>query len=682
MGWRPYLNWSERGGALALLDRLSAGWRAWIILFVLTLSAAAPGVFNLPALDRDESRFAQSSKQFLETGDYIVLRYQDEFRNKKPAGIHWLQAGATAVLGDGDRLAIWTYRVPSWIGAALASVAVFWAGLVLVGRRASFLGAALFGTTLLLTSEAHISKTDGVLVFLTAWGLGALARLYMRRDAAKSMALLFWFVMGASFLIKGPVTLMVAAYAGLGVWIWARAAEQEAGTWWRPLTWWPGPVIFLAMVLPWFIWIQLATDGQYIQGAVGKDLKDKFAGASEGHAGWPLYHLTHIPAWFFPATLLLIPGVAALWGTLFTAATPGRIWSGSVTRMVLGLAAVTALLSWLLPGEIGNGLPSAFPALLLAGVWISARRVGPPQGLRNGGPVPDDIRALRFLAAWAVLTTLFFELMPTRLSHYILPAYPAYALICGWVALELVRGRRLVWSGGISLALFLLGGGALILASSPLAVHLVQTEAAGDFRTAMLDDVLAQWAEATPALPLWLWSLGGAVLFGAALAFATGRILLAVAAGILSSMFLGWHIRTYFLPSQFWVQPTERARQALDQLCGVPGTICRAGQRPPDRILALGYAEPSYVMTLGTQNLHPPETPLSLPPLATEVIVYLVNLEDPEGPDARAHLLEEAAEFGYCVTESRSVYALNYSNGDPVHFRALRFDPAPCSAQT
>ena len=225
-----------------MLDRLASGWKAWVILFAITLTAAAPGVFNLPALDRDESRFAQASKQYIETGDYLIIRYQDEYRNKKPAGIHWLQAGATHVLGDEDKLDIWTYRVPSWLGAALATLATFWCGIVLIGRRAAFLGVALFGATLLLTSEAHISKTDGVLVFLTTWGIGALARLYMgQADNPKRMALIFWFAMGCGLLIKGPVTPMVAAYAGFGAWVWAKAGEGKGGDWWRPLIWWPGP---------------------------------------------------------------------------------------------------------------------------------------------------------------------------------------------------------------------------------------------------------------------------------------------------------------------------------------------------------------------------------------------------------------------------------------------------------
>jgi 4-amino-4-deoxy-L-arabinose transferase-like glycosyltransferase len=285
---------------MTVLDRISTGWKAWVILFLLTFGAAAPGVFLLPALDRDESRFAQASKEMLEENNYILIQYQDELRNKKPAGIHWLQAASTALLTGPEAKQIWTYRVPNWLAVAFASMACFWAGIPLIGRRAAFLGAALFGASLLLTSEGHISKTDGVLIFLTTLGIGALGRLYLGTDKPGRMAFLVWLTVSASFLIKGPVTMMVVAFAGFGAYVWDKAAEGRGGDWWRPLARWTGPALFVAMVLPWFLWIQAATDGAYIEGAVGKDLADKFTGASEGHSGWFLYHLTHIPAWSPP----------------------------------------------------------------------------------------------------------------------------------------------------------------------------------------------------------------------------------------------------------------------------------------------------------------------------------------------------------------------------------------------
>ena len=676
-----------------MLDRLSSGWKAWLILFAITFTAAAPGVFNLPALDRDESRFAQASKQYIETGDYLIIRYQDEYRNKKPAGIHWLQSGATHAFGDEDRLDIWTYRVPSWIGAALATLATFWCGMVLIGRRAAFLGAALFGATLLLTSEAHISKTDGVLVFLTTWGIGALARLYMgKASKPKQMALLFWFIMGCGLLIKGPVTPMVAAYAGFGAWVWAKSGEGKGGDWWRPLIWWPGPALAAAMFLPWLIAIQFATDGTFLQGAVGKDLKDKFAGASEGHAGWPLYHLSHIPVWFFPAVLLLIPGASLAWKQLRGTSDTARKRGTDALLVLMTLGALTALATWILPGEIGNGAPSAYPAVIIFAFWYLATQPAWRErwALADAAPVSDESQAIRFLVAWAVLTTIFFELMPTRLSHYILPAYPAFGLLCGWAGMKLIDGAKVPLSKWTSFAVYAFGGGLLVFASSPFAAKLIKTEAAGDFKTVDAETALAQWASAL-SFPMWLWWLGGVVFVLSIAAFATRRIGWTAFFAVLASLFLGWHVRTYFIPAQLWVQPTESARVALQDVCGVPSETCEDGRTSPARILAVGYSEPSYVLTLGTQNLHPPETPHVLPTDEADYpVVYLFNLEGtgssraqcerlgeeciPPATEIRDYVLEQANGTGLCVTESKPVYALNYSNGDPVHFVAYRFD--------
>lgn len=684
---------------MTLLDRLSTGWKAWVLLFVITFAAAAPGVFTLPALDRDESRFAQASKQMLESGDYIRLRYQDELRNKKPAGIHWLQAGSTALLTGAEARQIWTYRVPNWLGVAFATLACFWCGIPLIGRRASFLGAVLFGSTLLLTSEGHISKTDGVLIFLTTLSIGALVRLYMRGDQSKRMALLFWICMGLVFLVKGPVGPMVAAYAGLGAWVWMKATVGKGGDWWRVLLWWPGPLIFVALVLPWFLWIQAATGGEYIKGAVGKDLKDKFTGASEGHGGWPFYHLTHLPAWFFPATLLLVPGCVAAWQRLKPRRDLGWKWlrdSAAISAVVFVFLLVLLYLLPLLPRPEGTGLVAssinslatlktlpAYPALLLAAFWyISGRddwKARWPIGIDG---LTHETRAIRFLVAWAGLTFIFFELMPTKLSHYILPAYPAMGLLCGYAAVQLMEGTRMPVSRWISLVFFAIGAIALLAASFPgVAVYLME-ETAGDFTTAAASQVLESWT-AYRSFPLWLWWIGFALSGFAIIEFARRHDGLAILFAIAASLAIGWHIRIYMLPSQVWAHPTETARAALEEVCGVPGDDAECNTTAPQRILALGYAEPSYVMTLGTQNLHPPETPLDLPadPSAYPV-VYLINFEDrkaePPIIDEVASLRAQAESMGLCITESEPYYALNYSNGDPVNFRAIRFDSGGC----
>src|ERR1700759_2733164 len=68
------------------------------VLLLLCLIAWLPGFFTLPPLDRDESRFAQASKQMVESHNFIDIRFGREPRYKKPVGIYWLQAASTEVV--------------------------------------------------------------------------------------------------------------------------------------------------------------------------------------------------------------------------------------------------------------------------------------------------------------------------------------------------------------------------------------------------------------------------------------------------------------------------------------------------------------------------------------------------------------------------------------------------------
>ena len=107
------------GGVLAFVTASHA--RAVAVLTLAALLSFLPGFFQVPPIDRDEARFAQATKQMVETGDYVDIRYQEEVRYKKPVGIYWLQAGVVktaSALGMPRALeTIWLYRIPSLIGA-------------------------------------------------------------------------------------------------------------------------------------------------------------------------------------------------------------------------------------------------------------------------------------------------------------------------------------------------------------------------------------------------------------------------------------------------------------------------------------------------------------------------------------------------------------------------------------
>lgn len=157
--------------------------RGFALLLLLCLILYAPGLASIPPVDRDEARFAQATRQMLETGDFIRIRFQDEARNRKPIGIHWLQAAAVAPLSTPGGTAIWPYRLPSALAATVAVLPTAALGATLLSsRRAGFVAGVVMASALVV--EAHLAKTDAALLATIVAGQLALGIVYVRARAA------------------------------------------------------------------------------------------------------------------------------------------------------------------------------------------------------------------------------------------------------------------------------------------------------------------------------------------------------------------------------------------------------------------------------------------------------------------------------------------------------------------
>ena len=338
------------------------GGRGYGLLLLLCLGLYLPGLAALPVTDRDEARFAQASRQMLESGDFLRIRFQDEARNKKPAGIYWLQSLSVALLGDRESTAIWPYRVPSVIGAIAAALLTFGFAARATPREVAFAAAALLAASLGVTIEAHLAKTDAALLATAAAAQFSLGEIYRASRSGKScgrgLPLLFWGAQGVGILIKGPITplLSLLTVAALSIadrdWRWL--------VWLRPLL---GLPLAALIAGPWLIAITLATDGAFMSESVGTDFLGKLLHGQESHGAPPGTYL---------AIILL------------------SFWPGSVA---LGAA---ALVGW-------------------------RQRTEP---------------ATRFLLAWIVPFWLVLEAVPTKLPNYILPVYPALALLAARTLLD------------------------------------------------------------------------------------------------------------------------------------------------------------------------------------------------------------------------------------------------------
>jgi 4-amino-4-deoxy-L-arabinose transferase-like glycosyltransferase len=355
-------------GLGALLDfAVGSHRRAVSLLVLVSLLAFLPGFFQIPPVDRDEAYFAQATKQMLETGNYIDIRYQDDVRYRKPIGIYWLQAGvvkAAQTLGlRSARETIWLYRVPSLLGAIGAVLATYWCALAFISRRGALLAALMMAGSVALGIEARLAKTDAVLLFTVVLAMGVMARAYVRsRDglakgaapAARlswSVSALFWTALAGGFLDKGPLILMFAALAALALSIADRSAPWLLAL--RPLA---GTAWMLSLILPWFIAIYLRAGNAFFVDSVGHDMLAKVGGGQEAHGAPPGVYVLLFFVTFFPASALAIPAAPA--------------------------------------------------------IWRSRREL-----------------AVRFLLAWLVPSWIVFELVPTKLPHYVLPLYPAIAIL-------------------------------------------------------------------------------------------------------------------------------------------------------------------------------------------------------------------------------------------------------------
>jgi 4-amino-4-deoxy-L-arabinose transferase-like glycosyltransferase len=550
---------------------------AYPLLAVLCLMLWLPGILTLPALDRDESRFAQSSRQMLESGNFVDIRFAQVPRYKKPAGIYWMQAASTAIAGhvenlaDGDDTKIWTYRLPSLIGGIVAVWLTYWLGSAFAAD-VGLVAALLLGFCVLLTAEASIATTDAVLLATVMTVQGVLFRIYRAGteggQVSTPLVMWGWAALAWGILVKGPVVVGVAAttVAALLIWDW-RGKTGVAWTWLKAIKPFWGLALAVLIVAPWLFAIWHQSEGAFFQQSLSDDFAAKLATGQESHGAPPGYNLVLSTIAFWPAILFVLPGLG------------------------LGIA-----------------------------------RAKQP--------------AIRFLLAWAGSWWLICEAVPTKLPHYVLPAYPALAILAAcWVVLP--KGEETGVGSGWQRALS-------TIASLQYLVGLLALSVA----------------------PVWLPKLYGEGL-------ATGLIAYALVGGLLGlgALIMLWSggrmIALWLALCSFLVLAPSLTAGAGPRLTSLwlsqkLKTLVAKDTRPGDPPPALaGYEEPSLVFALGadvtlTDGAGAAKQGAELGGLAL--------VDDYERPKFFARLAELQSD----AVPLDEVKGFNYSRGEMVHVTVYR----------
>ncbi len=185
---------------------------------LLVLACAALyliGNNTVPLWDRDEPRYANASRWMLNSGDWVVPRIgfgsaPETPRTAKPVMIYWLQASAMRVFGANGFAA----RFPSVVAMVVTVVILF----VTLGRnRRAFWTVFVFATSALTIAAAKMALTDSVLLVSVTVSQFCVYRLWRGR-AEIGTWIIYGVAVGLAGLTKGPVVLGVNGMTLLVLW--------------------------------------------------------------------------------------------------------------------------------------------------------------------------------------------------------------------------------------------------------------------------------------------------------------------------------------------------------------------------------------------------------------------------------------------------------------------------------
>ncbi len=356
------------------------------ILFFYGLIPVFGGA-GLGLVGADEPRYAQVAREMLARRDYVTPILYGKPWLEKPALYYWRAMLSFREFGVHD----WAARLPSATFALTLVVLVY---LHMKRFRpgahldAALITASCFG----ILSFARGASTDMQLA--APFGIAMLGWYAWYETDSKFWLFDLYFFIGLATLAKGPVAPFLAALILLAF----AALRREWGLL-RRTFWWPGALLYLAMVLPWFIEVQ-RRNPIFLRVFLLQHNLQRFATDRYQHRQALWYYL--------PVVLLaLLP------------------WA---------VVSIAALVS-----AIRESIPE----------WRARGTKGNYRGFQRAGDAFPE-----FLVIWALLPILFFTLSDSKLPGYILPSIPPLTVLTG----DYLNRKR-----GRGLSPWLLGGHALLV---------------------------------------------------------------------------------------------------------------------------------------------------------------------------------------------------------------------------
>lgn len=382
------------------------------VLLILFYRLGGPALF-----EPDEGRNAEKAREILVLNDWITPHENFHAVLDKPIFFYWLIALSYKLFGVSE----WAARLPSALAAFGCIVMVYF-----FVRRWWGEWEARWSVLALVTSTGFFVFSRLVIfdMTLSAFIMLALCAFYHAARESESTAgwgtcAVLYGALGAATLTKGLVGLVVP-----GMIIFFYLVLTKSWTSLGKVRLFPGVVLFLLIVMPWYILAETHNPGYlryyFLEEHFGRFSTTKF----DRFSPWYFY-LYVVPLGLLPWTFLLPATVKYYWRRRLDDQTLWLILWALLPILFFSLSKSK------LPHYV---LPSFPPLAILIGVAVSRILSDSPKRLRYG-----------FGASWVVLSSLFIYLAAGVIAPEIFP--------------KIIRGRYdsiaiLFWSSAfISLAL-------------------------------------------------------------------------------------------------------------------------------------------------------------------------------------------------------------------------------------
>ncbi len=279
----------------------------WVQIAVLMGFCSVIYFVNLDRWDLwnpDEPRYAEVSREMVNSGDWILMHRNGEVYADKPPLFFWAIAISSFLWGGMTPFSI---RFPSAFFGMMTVLVTFFIGKRLYSSRAGFLSGLILATATEFARLSTRGNLDTALTFFTTLSILCFLQWYQQdreggTDPGKMGGVSFcgYYVgMALATLVKGPVGFALPLSVTLLFLLIQKDWKRI-----RAMRLFPGMLFFSAVVLSWYLPAVLIGGNDYLDATLIHQSYDRFAKGS-AHIKSVLYYLSNFPGDFLPWVIFL-----------------------------------------------------------------------------------------------------------------------------------------------------------------------------------------------------------------------------------------------------------------------------------------------------------------------------------------------------------------------------------------